>query len=102
MLGDLPPSSRLRRLRLLTAEFCSSLRAVAMLPVKLILSTSSWRARVSPAVGPEPVTTGRAPSGRPAPPQISAKCRALSGVNSEGLRITGQPQAGAGATFQAA
>ena len=51
MLGDLPPSSRLSRLRLLTDEACSSLRAVAMLPVKLILSTSSFSASASPVVG---------------------------------------------------
>ena len=103
MLGDLPPSSRLRRLRFETAEFCSSLRAVAMLPVKLILSTSSCSASASPVVWPYPVTTLSDALRQPRLARRSrAKRSAFSGVSSEGFSTTEQPHASAGATFHAA
>src|SRR5947209_14780006 len=102
ILGDLPPSSSESRFKLLSPEAFNSARAVRMLPVKAILSTSMWRASASPAVWPKPVTTLTTPSGTPASKQYSASLKVVIGVSSEGLITIEQPVASAGATFQAA
>lgn len=44
MLGDLPPSSRVTRLRLVLAAVSMILRPTGPEPVKAILSTSMWSA----------------------------------------------------------
>ncbi len=54
-----------------------------------------WR----PASSPNPLTRFRTPSGNPASRAISAKRRAVSGLNSAGLCTTVQPAASAGAIF---
>ena len=52
-------------------------------------------------MAPSPVTMLTTPLGSPASRQISAKARAVSGVNSAGFSTTVLPAASAGATFQA-
>ena len=102
MLGDLPPSSKDSGFRLLSAEAFISARAVRVLPVNAILSTSGCRASASPVEAPKPVTTLTTPSGTPASRQYSASLKAVRGVISDGLITIEQPLASAGATFQAA
>src|SRR6266478_4980099 len=57
MLGDLPPSSRVTRLR--------TIFPTAALPVNAILSTPGWATSAAPAVSPMPLTTLTTPGGRP-------------------------------------
>ncbi len=56
---------------------------------------------ISSPVRPSPVTMLTTPGGRPTSRQISAKAKAVSGVNSAGLSTTVLPMARAGAIFQA-
>src|SRR5918994_946493 len=62
--GDLPPSSRASRFRLVT-ERAVMVRPVSVEPVKLIFPTPRWVTSASPAVGPSPATTFTRPGGRP-------------------------------------
>ncbi|MNW18742.1 hypothetical protein D3C71_2184240 [compost metagenome] len=52
-------------------------------------------------VSPSPVTILTTPLGRPMRSQISANSKAVSEVNSAGLRMTVLPAASAGAIFHA-
>lgn len=99
--GDLPPSSRLMFF-MSRAAACMIRLPVGTLPVKASLSISGCSASGAPASAPRPVTTFSTPAGKPASWAISARCKALSGVSSEGLRTMQQPAASAGATFQEA
>src|SRR3989454_268185 len=72
------------------------IRPTSVEPVKAILSTSGCITSSSP-VRPSPVTTFNTPGGSPAWCAISAKHRAVSGVNSAGLSTTVFPAASPGA-----
>ena len=69
-------------------------------PVNATLSSPGWPATSWPVV-PSPVTTLTTPGGRSACRQISANASAVSGVASEGFRMTVFPQASAGAICHA-
>ena len=75
-----------------------SLRAVAVPPVKLILSTPPFPASAVPVAGP-PTTTLSTPGGRPASRASSAKRSMPKGEISGGLATTALPEASAGAHF---
>ena len=97
MLGDLPPSSRASGVRWAAAAAISA-RAVAVPPVKLILSTPGWPTSAAPAAAP-PTTTLSTPGGRPASAASSAKRSTPNGASSGGLATTALPAARAGAAF---
>ncbi len=101
MLGDLPPSSRVRRFTLAAASRMIS-RPTAVEPVKEILSTPGWVTSAAPISLPRPVSTLRTPGGKPASCASSASRSADSGVCVAGFSITVLPQARAGAIFHAA
>src|SRR4029077_15018254 len=71
-------------------------------PVKAILFTSGCCASAAPAVGPNPGTTLKTPSGIPASAAIRASSIAVIGVGSAGLSTTGVPPRAPGAVFQVA
>ena len=77
--ADLPPSSRVTRVRLSAAAWAISLPTWVE-PVKAILSTPLWLVSALPTVGPQPVRTLTTPGGKPASPASSASTRALTGV----------------------
>ena len=62
--GDLPPSSRVTRLRL-SAAACATARPVAVDPVNATLSTPWCPASAAPSSRLEPATTLNTPSGKP-------------------------------------
>ena len=66
---------------------------VAVEPVNMIMSTSSTNAA---PVSPRPVATWKTSCGRPHSRSISSMSRDVSGVTSDGLRITLLPAASAG------
>ena len=66
---------------------------VATEPVNITASTSSTRAA---PVSPRPVATAKTPSGIPHSASISAISSDVSGVTSDGFRITALPAASAG------
>lgn len=72
----------------------------AVLPVKATLSTSMCEEMALPTVCPYPVTMLTDPGGKPASLIREAIRRAVSGVNSEGLRTMEFPVARAGPIFQ--
>ena len=80
------------------AAICISVRAVAVPPVKLILSTPGWPTSAAPASGP-PVTTFSTPGGSPASSASSAKRSMPNGAISGGLATTAFPAASAGPHF---
>ncbi len=92
IIGSLPPSSRLTGVRL-SAAFAITFLPVAVEPVNITKSASSTSA--APA-GPRPVATLKTPSGSPAAASISAITSEVSGVTSDGFRITALPAASAG------
>jgi hypothetical protein len=98
MLADLPPSSRVTRLRLPAAPR-RIWRPTAGEPVKVTLSTSGWSTSAAPAVLPNPGTTLSTPGGNPAASASSPRRNAVSDVSSAGFSTTVQPQASAGAIF---
>ena len=63
--ADLPPSSRVTRVRLSAAALAISL-PTCVEPVKAILSMPGWAASALPTSGPQPVTTLTTPGGKPA------------------------------------
>lgn len=75
-------------------------RPVSEEPVKEISGTSGWSTRAWPASSPRPWTMFTTPAGTPASSKISGHSDADSGVHSAGLRISVQPDASAGASFQ--
>lgn len=77
-------------------------RAVAVDPVKAILSTSGWSTSALPASLPYPLTILITPGGNPAFSISDAKYRIEMGVCSAGLSTTVLPQASAGPSFQPA
>ena len=62
--GDLPPSSRVTRLRL-SAAACATARPVAVEPVNATLSTPLCPASAAPSSRLEPATTLNTPGGKP-------------------------------------
>jgi hypothetical protein len=100
--GLLPPSSRVSFFRLVSAEAWSSRRAVRTEPVKAILSTPGCRASASPVGAPYPGSTLSTPGGKPTSRASSPSFIPVSGVSSLGLRMTVQPVASAGPSFQQA
>src|SRR5450631_3697756 len=92
--ADLPPNSRLNRLRL-APQAAPILRPAADEPVKDTLSTPGWLTRYSPTSRPAG-TTLSTPLGRPASAKISANTLASRGVSGAGLNTTVLPDRRAG------
>ena len=76
-------------------------RPAAVEPVNDTLSTPGWATRYTPAATP-PGTMLSTPAGNPASVAASPKTIASSAVSGDGLRMTGQPAASAGASLNAA
>jgi hypothetical protein len=103
MLGDLPPSSSVTRLRFESAAARRMLRPVRVEPVNATLSTRSLPASIAPTSGPSPVTTLTTPFGRSGTAsRMRARWIAVTGVASAGLSTTVHPAHSAGAIFHAA
>ena len=100
MLGALPPSSRVVRLKS-SADARAMYWPTSVEPVNEILSTPRWLTSALPTSGP-PVSRLTTPAGTPASRQISTRRTVDSGVCSAGLRMTALPVARAGASFHAA
>ena len=101
MFGLLPPSSSVTRLKSRALEVNIS-RPTRVEPVKLILSTPAWLTRAAPTSAPKPGKMLTTPGGNPASRISSPSRKAVSGVISDGFKITVLPQASAGASFQLA
>src|SRR5207249_10571720 len=101
ILGDLPPSARVTRLRV-SAALLTMILPTAALPVNAILSTPGCATSAAPAVSPNPLTMLTTPGGRPNSSNQLATSIMLSGVCSAGFRTQVQPAAMAGASFQEA
>ncbi|SST08940.1 Uncharacterised protein [Acinetobacter baumannii] len=99
--GDLPPSSREKRVMFSTAA-CPISLPTGVEPVNASLSMPGCAASAAPASAPVPVTMFTTPGGIPASRHNWPRRRAVSGVSSAGLRTTVQPQARAGTIFQIA
>ena len=84
IVGDLPPSSRVTRLRSLL-ETSRMRLPTASDPVKEILSTSGWLVRASPVMAPSPVTMLTTPCGRSVSSSSSPIRSADSGDQRGGL-----------------
>ena len=97
-LGDLPPSSRPIFL-MFPAAARMMLCPTSVLPVKVIISTSSLSARVLPTTEPGPSTRFAQPFGRPTFSKISKRCTLESTQLELGLNTTLFPAARAGASF---
>ncbi len=97
--GDFPPSSIDSPLSI-GADRAKIVWPVTDSPVNEISGTPGWATSASPASSPSPLTRLNTPSGTPASAKISAHRLADSGVNSAGFKITVQPAARAGASFQ--
>src|SRR3990172_7724549 len=100
MFGDLPPSSKVTRLKVFAASSLIA-RPVASEPVNAIFRTSGWPTNAVPTSLPNPVTTLTTPGGNPASSTSLTNSSVDAEVNSEGLTTTVQPAASAGASFQA-
>ena len=92
IIGSLPPSSSETGVSV-SAAFAMTFLPVAVEPVNMIMSTSSTSAA---PVAPRPVATWKTPSGIPHSRRPSASSSDVSGVISDGLRITLLPAASAG------
>src|SRR6266404_2074625 len=101
MLGDLPPSSSVTRLRV-SAALLTMTFPTAALPVKAILSTPGCATSAAPAVSPKPLTMLTTPGGKPNSSNQVATSIMVSGVCSAGLRTQVHPAATAGASFHEA
>ncbi len=77
--ADLPPSSRVTRVRFSAAALAMSLPTMVE-PVKAILLMPGWADRDWPTSGPQPVTTLITPGGNPASAASSANASVLTGV----------------------
>ena len=88
IIGSLPPSSRVQGTRF-RPQASATLRPVATLPVKEILSTPA-STRAAP-VSPSPTTRLKTPSGSPAAAKISSTRLPEKGVTSEGFSTTALP-----------
>jgi len=102
MKGALPPSSRLSFL-IVGAHCFIRIRPTSVLPVKDRCLTTSLSQRMRPIsmdCVASAVSTFSTPDGMPARWASSATARAVSGVASAGLMMTGQPAASAGATLR--
>ena len=88
--GDLPPSSRVTRLRL-SAAACATARPVAVEPVNATLSTPLCPASAAPSSRLEPATTLNTPSGNPASCSTCANASVDAGECSDGLTTNVQP-----------
>lgn len=119
MVGLLPPSSSVTTFRLVSEDALRIFLPVKVLPVKATFWILGWAAMAAPAVAPVrhgpsticqktirwcrvpyPLTMLTTPGGNPASLIKSASRSALSGVISEGLRMTVLPVARAGPNFQ--
>lgn len=99
MLGDLPPSSRVTRLRLWVGAVRMMSYPTSVDPVKAILFTPGCSTSGAPAVGPNPGSTLTTPGGMPASRASSPTRSAVSGVCSAGLSTEVHPAASAGPSF---
>ena len=97
--GFLPPISSWNLIPR-SAHCAASFEPTALEPVKLMALMCGLSARVGPICEPRPTTRFKTPGGRPALSSTSARCQAVSGVSSAGLKTTVLPKARAGATFQ--
>ncbi len=91
-IGSLPPSSSEAGIRRRAAA-SATLRPVLVEPVNMIMSTCSISAA---PVAPRPVAICNTSAGRPLSRSPSASSIEVSGVTSEGFRITLLPAASAG------
>ena len=99
MNGAFPPNSRDTRLTVSAHPF-NKILPTAVDPVNESFLTTLLAIKVFPTTsGRLVVMTFRTPLGKPASSTNRAKASAESGVNSDGLTITVQPTAKAGATF---
>ena len=92
IIGSLPPSSSDTGVSVRAARSMTFL-PVAVEPVNITMSTSSISAC---PVSPRPVATWKTPSGSPHSRIASSISSDVSGVTSDGLRITALPAASAG------
>ena len=92
IIGSLPPSSSATGVSVCAARAMTFL-PVAVEPVNMIMSASSTSAE---PVAPRPVATWKTFAGRPHCSRPSASSSDVSGVNSDGLRITLLPASSAG------
>ena len=97
--ADLPPSSRLTRLRS-WPQRAATWRPAAVEPVNATLSIPGWATSSSPTSRP-PGRMLTTPGGRPIPSMTSASSRASSGVSPAGLMTMEHPASRAGASFVA-
>ena len=97
--GDLPPSSRVTRLRL-SAAACATARPVAVEPVNATLSTPLCEASAAPSSRLDPATTLNTPSGKPASCSTWANASVDAGECSDGLTTNVQPAASPGASLK--
>src|ERR1700744_34017 len=97
--GDLPPSSRVTLLRLLSAAACTIARPTSVEPVNATFSTSGCAVIAAPTVWPYPFTRFATPSGTPASARICINTCAERGVSSAGLTTLLQPAASDGASL---
>src|SRR6218665_1391312 len=102
MNGALPPSSS--DIFLTVGALCAiRMRPTSVEPVKLMWRTTSLAHSTLPMAMELSLSAHRmlnTPAGMPARNASSAAASAVSGVNSAGLMITGQPAASAGATLR--
>ena len=100
MKGALPPSSSASFL-MVGAHCAIKMRPTSVLPVNDRWRTTSLSHSTLPtALESVVVITLMTPAGTPARTASSAAARAVSGVSSAGLMMTGQPAASAGATLR--
>ena len=99
MAADLPPSSRLTRLRS-APHACATRRPAAVEPVNDTLSTPGWATRCAPS-SPSPGSTLTTPGGSPISSSMSASSSASSGDSGAGLSTTQQPASRAGTSLVA-
>ncbi len=92
IIGSLPPSSSATGVRVSAARPITFL-PVSTEPVNITKSTPSISAA---PVSPRPVAIWKTPSGIPHSVSISASSSEVSGVTSDGFRITALPAASAG------
>ncbi|MNT46058.1 hypothetical protein D3C72_1826790 [compost metagenome] len=95
--GDLPPSSSVTGTALIAAA-CWMATPTPVEPVKDRWLTPGCAASTAPASAPVPVTTFRAPAGRPQFSAMRAKARAVSEACSAGFSTAALPTASAATT----
>ena len=97
MMGFLPPISRCTFLKCGAAFWLTSL-PTAVDPVNETTATRGCVVSASPTAGP-PVSILTTPGGTPASSSTFTKCKADSGVSSDGFNTTVLPHTSAGMIF---